>query len=109
MKSFDDFIKDTNNKEPYQPKPYYSFLVDDEKELSKKEKELDIKLKEKYGNQILNILIYYCLFIALIVAVHMVKSSPNLSDEVLITLLTTTTANILILPYIILKYLFHKK
>lgn len=78
-------------------------------ELDIKDKEVDIDLKERYGNTILNILIGWLVFVGLILLSQLGPVSYKLSDEVLITLITTSTANIIALPVIILKYLFPKK
>ena len=78
-------------------------------ELNIKDKEVDIDLKERYGNTILNILIGWLVFVGLIIFSQLGSVSNKLSDEVLITLITTSTANIIALPIIILKYLFPKK
>lgn len=78
-------------------------------ELDIKNKEVNIDLKERYGNTILNILIGWLVFVGLILLSQLGPVSYKLSDEVLITLITTSTANIIALPVIILKYLFPKK
>lgn len=78
-------------------------------ELNIKDKEVDIDLKERYGNTILNILIGWLIFVGIIIFSQLGPVSIKLSDEVLITLITTSTANIIALPIIILKYLFPKK
>lgn len=76
------------------------------KELANIEKETDIELKKTYGKTILGILIGWLSFVGLLI---MGKYGPNgykLSDGVLITLITTTTLDILVLPKIVLQYLF---
>ncbi len=78
-------------------------------DLAVKDKEVDIDLKERYGNTILNVLIGWLVFVGLIIFSQLGSVSNKLSDEVLITLITTSTANIIALPIIILKYLFPKK
>lgn len=78
-------------------------------DLAVKDKEVDIDLKERYGNTILNILIGWLFFVGVIIFSQLGPVSHKLSDEVLITLITTSTANIIALPVIILKYLFPKK
>ena len=77
--------------------------------LAVKDKEVDIDLKERYGNTILNILIGWLFFVGVIIFSQLGTVSHKLSDEILITLITTSTANIIALPVIILKYLFPKK
>lgn len=78
-------------------------------DLAVKDKEVDIDLKERYGNTILNILIGWLFFVGVIIFSQLGPVSHKLSDEILITLITTSTANIIALPVIILKYLFPKK
>ena len=78
-------------------------------ELDIKDKEVDIDLKGRYGNTILNILIGWLVFVGLILLSQLGPVSCKLSDEVLITLITTSTANIIALPVIILRYLCPKK
>lgn len=70
----------------------------------------DISLKKIYGFAILFVLIGWCFFVYRISCENM-KINPcnRLSDEVLITLFTTTTIHILALPWIVLKYLFYRR
>ena len=89
-----------------------SLRIDDErmKVLKLVEKVTDIDLKRMYGNNILNILIYWMVFVGFILFIHLGPLNNPFSNEVIIVLLTTTTANIIALPIIILKYLFpHNK
>lgn len=71
-----------------------------------KNKIADIKLKQIYGYCILVILSFWILAVVFICVTYLFQDNPNISDSVLITLLTTTTANIIVLPTIVLKYLF---
>lgn len=79
------------------------------KDLENKDKSTDIWLKRAYGLSILTILIIWEIFV---IKFSMKQLNPctfqirHVSDPVFITLLTTATANILILPTIVLKYLF---
>lgn len=78
--------------------------------VSIKDRLSDIDLKRIYGWTILGVLVLWVIFVIFVCITYMFQKSPNLSDNVLITLLTTTTVNILILPTIVLKYLFpHNK
>lgn len=89
-----------------------SLRIDDEqwRRLKFAEKATDIDLKRMYGNNILNILIYWMVFVGFILFIHLGPLNNPFSNEVIIVLLTTTTANIIALPIIILKYLFpHNK
>lgn len=66
----------------------------------------DIELKEKYGKTILNILVGWVIFVGFLLIMHCGPIYIPLSETILITLLTTTTANVIALPTIILNYLF---
>ena len=61
----------------------------------------NIKLKTEITYWTLIIVTFYIGFIGIKVGL-----TPNLSDSVLIALLTTTTINVLALPYLIIKELF---
>lgn len=67
----------------------------------------DIKLKRWYGVWILVLLSLWILYMMIFSFFQLYVASP-ISDAVFITLITTTTANIIGLPIIILKYLFPK-
>lgn len=67
----------------------------------------DIKLKRLYGIWILILLSVWILYIVVFSFFQLYVMSP-ISDAVFITLITTTTANIIGLSIIILKYLFSK-
>lgn len=68
----------------------------------------DIDLKKMYGIAIIAVLGLWELFV-IIFTFMQICPERRLSDAVLITLLTTATANILVLPTIVLKYLFPKR
>lgn len=74
-----------------------------------KDKLADISLKKIYGYFILGILGLWVIVVAFICITYIFQDKPNMSDGVLITLLTTTTANILVLPTVVVKYLFPNK
>ena len=77
--------------------------------LDNKDKDQDIKLKKIYGISILCGLGIWVLFVITYMFMHFYCPLNRLSDNVIITLLTTTTANILVLPTIVIRYLFPKK
>ena len=86
-------------------------LIEDDKEyqaLLKKDKEIDIELKRHYGMSILHTLNIWVALVAFLLLLNLLPIK-GFSDSVLITLLTTTTANILALPMIVIKYLFPNK
>lgn len=71
-----------------------------------KDKLADIDLKKIYGICLLVILALWIIMVAFICITYIFQDSPHVSDTVLITLFTTTTANIVALPTLVLKYLF---
>jgi Fe2+ transport system protein B len=73
------------------------------------DKDADISLKKTYGWTIIAVLGLWELFVIVIIAIHLGSKVAKLSDTVLITLLTSATANILALPTIVLNYLFPKR
>ena len=68
----------------------------------------DIELKKKYGIWIIVILCLWILFVITFCFFQLYVEHP-ISDSVFITLITTSTANIIGLPIIILNSLFPKK
>ena len=110
--SLQDFLSEANKigeTFTYFPQKEAHDLSEDAKhmrELINRDKETDIELKKTYGTSILGILIAWLSFVGLIILGQVGPVYHKLSDEILITLITTSTANIILLPTIILKYLF---
>jgi len=77
--------------------------------LEDKDKDADIKLKIAYGVIIAVVLLVWEAFVIWFFVMTIKNPISLVSDAVFITLLTTTTANMLALPAIVLKYLFPKK
>lgn len=77
-------------------------------ELEILDKDQEIKLKKSICNWVKWIVSFYLFFVATILT-FIILTNHNLSDIVLIALLSTTTINILGLPYIIIVSLFTKK
>ncbi|MDR0581831.1 MAG: hypothetical protein LBG31_02590 [Prevotellaceae bacterium] len=73
------------------------------------DKDADISLKKTYGWTIIAVLGLWEIFVIVIIAIHLGSEAAKLSDTVLVTLLTSATANILALPTIVLNYLFPKR
>jgi ABC-type microcin C transport system permease subunit YejB len=73
------------------------------------DRDADISLKKTCGWTITTVLGLWELFVIVIVSIHLGSKAVKLSDTVLITLLTSATANILALPTIVLNYLFPKR
>lgn len=78
-------------------------------ELSQQDKKADINLKVIYGISVIGILVVWEIFVILFTTSQLNSKWDKISDSVLIALLTSATANILVLPTIVLKYLFPKK
>lgn len=119
MSQLDNFISEyanTDSNVSVSPsKVQESFqLLDKDYEISQKIIELvqikdklaDIDLKKIYGICLLVILALWIIMVAFICITYIFQDSPHVSDTVLITLFTTTTANIVALPTLVLKYLF---
>ncbi|MBR2618848.1 MAG: hypothetical protein IKC81_06050 [Paludibacteraceae bacterium] len=119
MSQLDNFISEYANTDPNvsvsPSKVQESFqLLDKDYEISQKIIELvqikdklaDIDLKKIYGICLLVILALWIIMVAFICITYIFQDSPHVSDTVLITLFTTTTANIVALPTLVLKYLF---
>jgi len=76
--------------------------------LAHQDKQADIDLKKMYGKVILIVLSAWVAFV-IAFSIVLVCRGYEVSDLVFIVLLTTTTANMLALPAIVLKYLFPHK
>lgn len=77
------------------------------RELDNDDKQGDISLKRLYGVAILLVLTIWVAFVITFMIMQVVTNDiERVSDTTLVTLLTSATANILILPTIVLKYLF---
>ncbi|KAA6319247.1 hypothetical protein EZS27_030836 [termite gut metagenome] len=101
-KKFDDFFN-KSSKSNTPEKDYNDFL----KYIDKKG---DIDLKKMYGINIIRVLIGWELFVICFSLIQICcPYSYKISDTVFIALLTSATANILILPKIVLNYLFSKE
>ena len=104
-------VQNNDNNIAYENAEEKKRLSDDDKkwnELIRKDKETDIDLKRHYGMSILHTLNIWVALVAFLLLLNMLPIK-GFSDSVLITLLTTTTANILALPMIVIKYLFPNK
>lgn len=122
MSRLDDFLREnservSNNGVDAHISKEASEMLDKDYQISLKLAELlqiedklaDISLKNIYGYCILGILGFWVIMVAFICITYIFQNKPNMSDGVLITLLTTTTANILVLPTVVVKYLFPNK
>ncbi len=64
--------------------------------------------RRDFSRQIFAVTVVW-MFLVLLVVFHAGKGSLHFSDTVLITLITTTTANVFGFMYIVVKYLFNEK
>lgn len=86
---------------------------DDKKVIENKKLKSEIAEREKYARRIFRLIVGWLAFVGLIVVADGVCEpifgfSFNLSDAVLITLITTTTASVLGLFIVVISYLFHR-
>ena len=77
--------------------------------LSEKDKEQDIDMRREYADKTYLFVCVYMCFVFLIIFLACSPSSFQMSDGVLMTLLGTTTVNVIGLFAIVMNYLFPKK
>lgn len=77
------------------------------KELDNDDKEGDISLKKSYFVLVGSIISIWLIILALLVALSGANNGFHLSDAVIITMLTTTTINVLFLFHFVGRYLFN--
>lgn len=120
MEGIDNFIQriesipqDKESTPQQKPSPEVGWLDRNyrtSKELDAKDKDTDISLKKIYGWSIIGVLGVWELFVIGFCFIQVCcPNAKEISDAVFITLLTSATANILILPTIVLNYLFPKE
>lgn len=98
---FDGFFKDVQSTADYYEREL--------KKLEIKSKAQDIEMRKTYANQIFHLMVYYLFAVFLILFLSGSPSSFKMSDNVLMVLLGTTTANVIGLFAIVMNYLFPKK
>lgn len=77
--------------------------------LEQEDKKTDIYLKKMYARFIMAVLGIWEIFVIYFSYTQIcIFNSHKVSDVIFVTLLTTATANILVLPTIVLNYLFPK-
>lgn len=113
------FLEELQIEERRPPRPNHQIsaeILESSAEVARKldnqDKSVDITLKILYGAGICIMLIIWICFVICFSNKQLEPSTDKIrhvSDPVFITLLTTATANIIALPTIILKYLFHRK
>ena len=91
-----------------QGKSFYSLLENPKKSLDNKSKKIDICLRISFAFWVLVIVTSFLLFVREILYLKF-NYDKNLSDNVIIALLTTTTINVLTLAFMVIRYLFPKK
>ena len=77
-----------------------------EKKLHNDLKETEIELKKEICRWVKRVVSVYLVFVAVMLLIVAFYSPAGLSEQVIIVLLTTTTINILGLPYMIIRSLF---
>lgn len=76
------------------------------KELELRSKELDINLRKDFSFKIFSFLCSYMVVVFVLVYFSGFKSFFEMSDAILITLLTTTMANVIGIFLLVVKYIF---
>lgn len=99
---FKGFVDKNDNK----PADFFDKRM---RSLDLKNKAQDIELRRKYAEQIFTFVSLYMFAVFFIIILSGSPSSFKISDAVLITLLGTTTANVIGVLVIVAKYLFPKK
>lgn len=79
------------------------------KALEIRNKAQDIAMRKRYADHIFSLVSIYMFAVFLILILSGSPSSFSMSDTVLVTLLGTTTANVIGVLVIVAKYLFPKK
>lgn len=79
------------------------------KELEVKSKEQDIDMRKDFATKTCNLVCIYLVVVFFVVFLACCPAEFNMSDGVLITLLGTTTINVIGLFAIVMNYLFPKK
>ena len=99
---FKEFVDSNDNK----PADFFDKRM---KSLELKNKAQDIELRRKYAEQIFTFVSLYMFAVFFILILSGSPSSFRISDAVLMTLLGTTTANVIGILVIVAKYLFPNK
>ena len=98
---FDKVTEKENNPTGYQSKKM--------QRLSEKDKEQDIDMRREYADKTYLFVCIYMCFVFFLIFLACSPSTFQMSDTVLITLLGTTTINVIGLFAIVMNYLFPKK
>ena len=85
------------------------FLEEELKKLEIKSKEQDIDMRREYADKTYLFVCVYMCFVFFLIFLACSPSTFQMSDGVLITLLGTTTINVIGLFAIVMSYLFPKK
>lgn len=102
----DDMFKGFIDKKDNKPADYFERKM---KTLEVKNKAQDIEMRKKYAEQIFTFVSLYMFAVFFILFLAGSPSAFKMSDTVLITLLGTTTANVIGVLVIVAKYLFPNK
>jgi hypothetical protein len=85
------------------------FLEEELKKLEIKSKEQDISMRKEYANKTFSLVCLYMIFVFLLIILACSTAVFNMSDNVLMVLLGTTTINVIGLFAIVMKNLFPNK
>lgn len=86
-----------------------NWLKKEEQKLKNEEKRQDINMRKVYADHIFTLVSLYMFAVFFILILNGSPSSFHLSDTVLVTLLGTTTANVIGVLIVVAKYLFPNK
>ena len=98
---FDKVAENESNQTGYQSKKM--------QKLSEKDKEQDIEMRREYADKTYLFVCIYMCFVFFLIFLACSPSTFNMSDNVLMVLLGTTTINVIGLFAIVMNYLFPKK
>lgn len=88
---------------------FEDFYGEELKKLEVKSKEQDISMRKEYANKTFALVCLYMICIFLLIVLACSPALFNMSDNVLMVLLGTTTVNVIGLFAIVMNYLFPKK
>lgn len=118
ISSIDSSLNNTNEEEILKTQENLNKELNAQKQvnirtyLENKDYEQDIELRKKYASKIFKFICWWCIFVVVIIFLQGSTYSPDKmewNNNVIITLLTTTFAQVLGLMIIVLKYLFQHK
>lgn len=118
ISGIDNSLNDTNEEEILKTQENLNKELNVQKQvnirtyLENKDYEQDIELRKKYARKIFKFICWWCTFVVIVIFLQGSTYSLDKmewNNNVIITLLTTTFAQVLGLMVIVLKYLFQHK